>query len=542
MYQRDPENSTRSCLLADYLQYGSVLSRVTLSRNEAVASTTTPNPSGPSPEHAQAQVSGGPGVGGWGGWLRADSRTSCLPWNDEPSPRLRCDGCVRLRGRRWPAENQRVAVPEGSAPSVSPTRMVAIIGAVRAGFSRSFHAWVHPDNRARPTVLHKFPIVSLGNRSLADTVSPNPMSGGLRTPESAPRGSGQIWLVDRMKCDRLTARPKMLGILALTVAGIVFVCAIAHAFPWTVTWELWTVLTAMGTIGATLVALALALGGWLDSRAAAAKVVAAWVTDEYRPREDGLSYRRTTRVHIANEANEPVFNAKVSVHVGRDETPLGPLSVPAPISVLPPRRELVFDISIPLLAHLDTWSPKATLYFTDPQGRRWLRLSNGELRNVSRQRTFWSKSSRGVDERQLGDMTSVLNPMMVALAGLRDPGTTPEELVMLLAPEARGWVELNWDQLRSELQRYQPTSMVDYPAERIARIKLSGDATLEGRQVEGEGLELTDYMFMTLTLNPEQGWRVLSVGEHVPPDAICFGGSLLADVLPRISRCPSEDQ
>lgn len=348
-----------------------------------------------------------------------------------------------------------------------------------------------------------------------------------------------------MKSDRFTSLLGKLGITAIAVAGIALVFAIADAFPWSVTWELWTVLTAMGTIAATLVALALALRGWLDSRAAAAKVVAAWVTDEYRPREDGSSYRRTTRVHIANEANEPVFNAKVSVHVGRDETPLGPLSVPAPISVLPPRRELVFDISIPLLAHLDTWSPKATLYFTDPQGRRWLRLSNGELRNVSRQRTFWSKSSRGVDERQLGDMTSVLNPMMVALAfltGLRDPGTTPEELVMLLAPEARGWVELNWDQLRSELQRYQPTSMVDYPAERIARIKLSGDATLEGRQVEGQGLELTDYMFMTLTLNPDHGWRVFSVGGHVPPDAIFFDGSLLADVLPRIRPFPTEDQ
>lgn len=366
-----------------------------------------------------------------------------------------------------------------------------------------------------------------------------------RTRKSSARDSGQIWLVDGMKSDRFTSLLGKLGITAIAVAGMALVFAIADAFPWSVTWELWTALTAMGTIAATLVALALALRGWLDSRAAAAKVVAAWVTDEYRPREDGSSYRRTTRVHIANEANEPVFNATVSVHVGRDETPLGPLSVPAPISVLPPRRELVFDISIPLLAHLDTWSPKATLYFTDPQGRRWLRMSNGELRNVSRQRTFWSKSSRGMDERQLGDMTSVLNPMMVALAflaGLRDPGTTPEELVMLLAPEARGWAELNWDPLRSELQRYQPTSMVDYPAERIARIKLSGDATLEGRRVEGQGLELNDYMFMTLTLNPKHGWRVFSVGGHVPPDAIFFDGSLLADVLPRISRFPTEDQ
>lgn len=348
-----------------------------------------------------------------------------------------------------------------------------------------------------------------------------------------------------MRAGKLTLILRTLGVAVPTLAVVALVVVMAKAAPWTATWEVWTVLSAIGTLGATLVALVLALRGWLDTRAAAARVVAAWVTDEYRPRDDGSSYRRTTHVHVANEANEPVFNVILSVHVGRDETPLGPLSAPAPISVLPPRRELIFDISIPLLAHSDSWSPKATLYFTDPQGRRWLRKSNGELRDVSRERPGWSKDSTGLDERQLGDRTSPLNPMMIALAflaGLRDPATTAEELAVLLAPEASGWAEVDWDQLRAALKRYQPTSMVDYPAERIARIKLSGDATLEGRQVEGQGLELTDYMFMTLTLNPSHGWRVFSVGGHVPPDAIYFDGSLLQDVEPSSGRLPGEDQ
>lgn len=334
---------------------------------------------------------------------------------------------------------------------------------------------------------------------------------------------------------RLANARHVFAIVVLALAAAALLLVLINYLPWTMEWDLWTVLTALGTVGATLVAVVLALRAALRDKAVTARVVAAWVTDDYQPHSDGSSYRRTTHVHIANEGDEPVFDARVNVVIGRDQTPIGPLSVPMPISVLPPRRELVFDISTPLLAHTDSWNPRALLYFTDPKGRRWVRDSDGGLRDVSREKARWSELGEA-DEKQLGDTQSVLNPMMIAfafLAGLRDLGMAWEEMQVVLDPLASGWSETDWDQLRSELENYQPTSMVDYPAPRIARIKLSGDVSLEGRRVEGEGLELPDYKFMTLTLTPKLGWRVFSVGSSVPPDAIDFGGSLREDVRPQ---------
>jgi hypothetical protein len=333
----------------------------------------------------------------------------------------------------------------------------------------------------------------------------------------------------------------LIVLLLLAVAALVLV--IINDLPGTVTWnlslnatwDLWAMLTAIGTVGATLVATTLALRSWVREKDATARFVSAWITDDYQPRTDGSSYQREVHLHVANESNEPVFDAMVNVHIGRDETPLGPLAAPAPISVIPPRRELIFDISVPMLAHSDSWSPKATLTFTDPKGRHWLRKLNGGLQDVSRRGLKWSKKPGAVDERQLGNQESLFNPMLLAcmfLGALRDEETKTEDLFVLLAPEASGWTDVDWDKLRSELADFEPTSMVDYPAPRIARIKLSGDKSLEGRRVEGHGkpLELGVYKFMTLTLNPRDGWRIFGVGGSVPPDAIHFGGSLVEDV------------
>lgn len=324
-------------------------------------------------------------------------------------------------------------------------------------------------------------------------------------------------------------------LLLLAISAVLFI--MITFLPWSLTWDLWVVLTAIGTVGATLVALTLAFRSWINDKDSTARFVSAWIIDEYQPRKDGISYKRMVRLNVANESNEPVYNAAVNVHVGHNSMPLGPLAAPSPISVVPPRRELVFDVSIPLMAHSDSWFPKAALTFTDSKGRRWYRGLNGELRNVSRQKLRWSKKPEQVDERQLGDRESLFNPMTVALmflAGLRNEEMDPEELHVLLAAEASGWATVDFEQLRTELNDFQPTSMVDYPAARIARIKLSGDKKLEGKTVRGygESLELEKYAFMTLTLNPSNGWRVFGIGENVPPAAIYFGGSLSEEVNP----------
>ncbi len=340
---------------------------------------------------------------------------------------------------------------------------------------------------------------------------------------------------------------QVLGIIVLVLATVALVLVIINALPWTLTWDVWTVLTAIGTVGATLVATILALRSWIREKDATARFVSAWVTDEYQPRDDGSAYKRMVQLHVANESNEPAFNAMVNVHIGRGETPLGPLAAPAPISVIPPRRELVFDISVPLLAHADSWYPRATLTFADPKGRHWLRELNGELQDVSRQRLRWSRKPGQGDERQIGNQESLFNPMLIALmflSSLRDEETKTEDLFVLLAPEAPGWANADWDKLKSELANFQPTSMVDYPAPRIARIKLSGDKSLEGKRVEGSGkpLELDVYMFITLTLDPHLGWRIFGVGGSVPPDAIYFGGSLVEEVEPYQGDHPVADE
>jgi hypothetical protein len=346
---------------------------------------------------------------------------------------------------------------------------------------------------------------------------------------------------------RLRVAVQVLWLIVLVLAAIALVLVLVNALPWSLTCDLWTVLTTVGTVGATLVALVLALRAWTQEKDATARFVSAWVTDEYQPRSDGSSYKRVAHLHVANESNEPVFNAMVNVHIGRDLTPIGPLAAPAPISVIPQRRELIFDISVPLLAHADSWYPKAALTFTDPKGRHWLRGVNGELQDVSRQGLRWSKKSGPGDERQLGNQESLFNPMLIALtflSGLRDDKTEIDDLRVLLAPEASDWDKADWDSLRSELADFQPTSMVDYPAPRIARVKLSGDKTLGGKSVQGNGkpLELDVYMFMTLTLDPQQGWRVFGVGANVPPDAIYFGGSLSEEISPYRDSAGDEER
>lgn len=131
---------------------------------------------------------------------------------------------------------------------------------------------------------------------------------------------------------RLRVAAQVLWLIVLVLAAFALVLVLVNALPWSLTWDLWTVLTAVGTVGATLVALVLALRAWTQEKDATARFVSAWVTDEYQPRSDGSSYKRVARLHIANESNEPVFNAMVNVHIGRDSTPLGPLAAPAPIA------------------------------------------------------------------------------------------------------------------------------------------------------------------------------------------------------------------
>lgn len=55
---------------------------------------------------------------------------------------------------------------------------------------------------------------------------------------------------------RLGVAVQVLWLIVLVLGAIALVLVLVNALPWSLTWDLWTVLTAVGTVGATLVALA----------------------------------------------------------------------------------------------------------------------------------------------------------------------------------------------------------------------------------------------------------------------------------------------
>lgn len=290
------------------------------------------------------------------------------------------------------------------------------------------------------------------------------------------------------------------------------------------------VITAVGTLTATGVAVWLAAKAAKADRDAVARVVTAWATEKYTPNASTSSYHRRVVVHVANESNEPVYDARVSVVIGEGVT-LGPLSAPPSIVVLPPRRELRFDISVPLLAHENAYNPRVELLFTDPKGRRWSRDSEGRLTDITNAQVTWTPldPENELAAAQMGKMSEFANPMAVVLLFLhllrldKSAFDADDMAEKVLAPEAAGWATADWDFLREDFADFQPTSMVDFPAPHIARVKLSGDAVLQGMQVSGSnGMALPDLRFITLTMTFERGWRVWGMGQGVAPDEIQF--------------------
>lgn len=313
------------------------------------------------------------------------------------------------------------------------------------------------------------------------------------------------------------------------VVGLLFLFSIAVIVitrglevTWNLQWEVWTAATALGTVGATGVALWLAARGALRERDQIARLVSVWVSDEYLEREDEPAYRRRVTLHVTNESDEPIFNARVNVIVGDPPVRLGPLTAPPILSVIPPRRELTFDLTVPFRAHQGTWSPRAELHFSDPSGRRWNRTATGELLDVTAKESTWSATAL-FDERQFGRQDSAENPMLVAVGFLNSlaDNIPPAELSIALAPEAAGWVEADWADLRERLDGFRPTSMVDYVTPCIARVKLVNAPELEGHTVEGEGMTLPSEMqYVTLTRSASRGWRIFSIGGSNSPDEI----------------------
>ena len=319
----------------------------------------------------------------------------------------------------------------------------------------------------------------------------------------------------------------------------------------------WSMLTAIGTLSAVVVSVIFGLLGWIrsqkdrseliglrqeaaerETREAEAErrrvvgLVTAWITEEYRrdPRIEG--YRRTVTLHIANESNEPMVNITANVSLGDRTRLIGPLSVPMPIVVLPPRRELTWDITTGVQAFEDNHSPLVELAFTDTDGRRWLRDVQGGLKeNTGKGVVHFSDDDPSTALAQLGLPDPWRNPMVSAQefvsALWQDPSEYDlEEFLVCLDPIAEGWkgewTDQRVDELRATLSELQNlATLAWYASPEVAYARIFSDQSLRIVSEAGVGAPIHG-AFITLVFREHLGWKVFAVGPRFTPDQIHF--------------------
>ena len=324
-----------------------------------------------------------------------------------------------------------------------------------------------------------------------------------------------------------------ISVISLSVFVIAIIFILLHKksiaikvfyIPFTREWNFWTCAEAIGTIGATIVALfGLNLKESREKRRSVAKVVSSWISEESKPNADGSSYVRTAVIHINNESDEPVYDVAVNTTLDKGNHWIGPLSSPNQIPVLPAHRELQFDITIPLLGyrHLDT--PQVACTFVDPNGRIWERNIDGTLRDCSKEKPHWVGLQN--DELPIQDCDfNVFNPMAVCLTflNLLNTDTNGEDIKSLLSPQADGWKDVDWENLKHDFGKCMPSSNVRFPAPQVANILLTDDESLQGKKVEGWRQQIHAKAMVTLTFSHDQGWRIFGIGDRVLPEEILF--------------------
>lgn len=263
-----------------------------------------------------------------------------------------------------------------------------------------------------------------------------------------------------------------------------------------------------------------------------ASLVTAWITDRYEREPRRQSYRRSVILHVANESNEPVVNATVNVCLGDKSRLIGPLAVPTPIPVIPPRREFTWDITTGIAAFEDNMQPLVGLGFTDARGRRWFRDLDGTLdETTGSDVVHYAEEDPEAAHRQLGTIDPVNNPMTVAFAFAQMLWLEPAEFDLddfrlLLDPVAAGWQgdwsEARVDELRALLGDYSNlAAFAWYSAPQVAYARVFSDQSLNQVSAVGAGVAI-DGRFITLVRRQDLGWRVFGLGPRFRPDEIHF--------------------
>ncbi len=319
----------------------------------------------------------------------------------------------------------------------------------------------------------------------------------------------------------------------------------------------WEALTALGTVGAVVVALLLAgaersrrkkAEGQLDQQRTAeldagqraiAELVSAWVDVQAVPSVDATHYVRKATVHVENQSDSPAYNANICMGVQNAAdrwTPVGPLAVPLPLPVLPPKSNQTWDITLPLMAcSVDlgglTYQPAAAIAFSDPTGQRWARGFDSTLErraNDGDAALFDLDADHG--DEQIGMLDNPFNPISIViafLAGMQndaEPGRF-EMAKTLVDPAASGWASMDdeaWQDMRDRLSSLGVAAHVQYPAPRIAYVKGLTDEAADATREGGAGYVIVPMTLFTLRFIRGAGWRVFGVGAAVRADEIEF--------------------
>lgn len=280
-----------------------------------------------------------------------------------------------------------------------------------------------------------------------------------------------------------------------------------------------------------------------DERRKVAALVSAWVESTYEPSHDGSHYDQRAHVFIANESDEPVFEVNVTVGAGEPPVQIGPLAVPVPIPVLPSRRTRSWDISMGLFAHshsegLIPVHPVARIDFTDARGARWHRSFDGRLRESAEVESTLLEYDETLGEKQLGDLTNLFNPMVIAIlfrSALTESPLQFDVAKQLLDENAEGWKSFDKsmaEDFRADLSDYGLAAHVWYPAPYVAYVRFVHDEDAK-KTASRAGYLNVRARVLTLTFVPERGWRIFSLGPTMP-DWIGFPPSTV-DRAPRDS-------
>lgn len=300
----------------------------------------------------------------------------------------------------------------------------------------------------------------------------------------------------------------------------------------------WTdVLQGVGTAGALIFSVLVAYFAGRDARTArselqrekkfaTAGLVSAWVEVDYVPSSQGDAYERSATLHVANGAQEPVFQVTVLVAMGAPPQALGPLAAPDIIATLPPGRSFSWDISAALRAREDTLDPRAEVSFKDARQREWSRELDGTL--VERTGEPVGLIPTNDLDRAFAPIGPAIttNPMAVAMAFLGAIGDDEhvDEILGLVTPGSPMEVALRADDghaLRSSLADWSLAGQARYPTPRIAYVKVLDPHPTAHVNVGGPH-PVPSRILTLVNLGEDWSWSVYDFGRAVEPDWIVF--------------------